>query len=194
MIKVGLTGGIGSGKSLVARIFNKFGVPVYDSDSATKQLYFSNQKLKSELVKSFGPQTYFENGQLNRKYLGELIFSDKSKLELINKIVHPFVKLDFEEWLLKNYQTKYIIKEAAILIESGAYKQVDKIIVVNAPFDLRIKRVIERDKTTKEEVIKRMSNQLPIKKLLPFADFIVENNEENLLLPQLINIHNQMEK
>jgi dephospho-CoA kinase len=194
MIKVGLTGGIGSGKSLVARIFNKFGVPVYDSDSATKQLYFSNQELKSELIKSFGSQTYFENGQLNRKYLGELIFSDKSKLELINKIVHPFVKLDFEEWLLKNYQTKYIIKEAAILIESGAYKQVDKIIVVNSPFDLRIKRVIERDKTTKEEVVKRMSNQLPNKKLLSFADFIVENNEENLLLPQLINIHNQIEK
>lgn len=194
MIKVGLTGGIGSGKSLVAKIFNKFGVPVYDSDSATKELYITNQELKSELIKYFGDQSYFENGQLNRKYLGELIFNDKNKLDMINKIVHPFVKIDFEEWLIKNKKAKYIIKEAAILIESGAYKHVDKVIVVTAPLELRIKRVIERDNTTTEEVEKRMNNQLANEKLLTFADYIVENDEENPLLPQLINIQNQLQK
>ncbi len=194
MIKVGLTGGIGSGKSLVARIFSKFGVPVYDSDSATKQLYVSNNELKRELIKNFGPQTYFENGQLNRKYLGELVFGNKSNLELINKIVHPYVKIDFEEWLRKNQHVNYVIKEAAILIESGAYKQIDKIIVVNAPLELRIRRVVERDKTTKEEVKKRLRNQFSNEKLLTFANYIVENDEINPLLPQIINIQNQLHK
>ena len=194
MIKVGLTGGIGSGKSLVAKVFSVLGASVYDSDFATKQLYLTNLELKKQLITNFGNQTYYEDGKLNRKYLGEIVFGNKSKLGLINKIVHPFVKLDFEEWLKKTGKEKYIIKEAAILIESGAYKQVDKIIVVSAPKDVRIKRVIARDKTTREEVIRRMNNQLSDEKLLDFADYLVKNDSKSSLLCQIVNIHNLLQK
>ncbi len=194
MIKVGLTGGIGSGKSLVACVLKRLGVPVYDSDLETKRLYVTNPELKRQLIENFGPETYFKNGQLNRKFLGEIIFGDKSKLGLINKIVHPIVRLDFEEWIKKNDKRNYIIKEAAILIESGAYKQVDKIIVVNSPLKLRIKRVIVRDNTTQEEVLKRMKSQLSGEQLLTYADYIVKNDNENLLLPQILTIHKQLQK
>ena len=194
MIKVGLTGGIGSGKSHISKIFCRLGVPIYDSDSATKELYQTNQQLKNELICAFGEQTYDANGVLNRKYLGELVFSDKNNLELINEIVHPEVKLDFEKWLMKNSEAHYIIKEAAILIESKAYLQLDKIIVVSAPINLRINRVMKRDNTTKSEVNKRIKNQLPEKELLSYADYVVINNETDALLPNILTIHNQLLK
>lgn len=194
MIKVGLTGGIGSGKSLVARILHAFGVPVYDSDSATKQLYITNPALKSKLIQSFGEQAYYEDGQLNRRFLGNLVFNDKSKLKLINEIVHPFVKLDFEEWLKTKKHKEYVVKEAAVLIESGAYRQVDKIVVVTAPREIRIDRVMKRDKTSKEEVIKRIDNQLSDEKMLSFANYVVVNDGDKALLPQIIRFHNQLQK
>jgi len=194
MIKVGLTGGIGSGKSLISMVFNRLGVPIYDSDSATKLLYHSNLELKKELIKAFGKQTYDTNGMLNRSYLGKLVFNNKNNLQLINKIVHPKVKQDFKGWLVENCSAAYIIKEAAILIESKAYQQLDKIIVVSAPIDLRVARVVKRDNTTDKEVNKRIESQLSEEELLGYADFTIRNNEKEALLPQIINIHSELLK
>jgi len=190
MIKIGLTGGIGSGKSLISSIFRKLGVPVYDSDSATKNLYLTDKILKQNIIEAFGKETYFLSGELNRAFLANLIFNDKQKMQLINQIVHPRVKLDFEDWLQKHKAEKYIIKEAAILIESGAYKHVDKIIVVTAPIDVRIKRVTLRDNVDETEVKKRISNQITDNELFKYADFIVNNGERDNLLPQVLKIHN----
>lgn len=192
MIKIGLTGGIGSGKTYVASIFMQLGVLVYDSDKATKDLYLTNQELKGELISNFGEETYFSNGQLNKKYLGNIVFGDKKKLELINRIVHPYVRMDFENWVKKSDEQKYVVKEAAILIESGAYKQLDKIIVVSAPIDVRINRVRKRDNVSAEEVRKRMNKQLQPEKLLEFADFIIENDGKRPLQEQVESIHFQL--
>lgn len=190
MIKVGLTGGIGSGKSLISNVFRKLGVSVYDSDSATKNLYLTDNVLKKNIIAAFGKEAYYPNGELNRTHLANLIFNNKQKLQLINQIVHPRVKLDFEAWLQENKDEKYIIKEAAILIESEAYKLVDKIIVVTAPVNIRLRRVALRDHIGEDEIKKRMSNQLLDNELIAYADFIIANGDSDNILPQVLKIHN----
>lgn len=189
MIKVGLTGGIGSGKSLISNIFRKLGIPVYDSDSATKALYKSDSILKEQIQNAFGKESYLDSGELNKKFIAKLIFSDKEKLKLINHIVHPRVKLDFEKWLIEHNKKDYVIKEAAILIESNAYKQVDKIIVVSAPLELRIERVKQRDNLNEHEIRKRIKNQLSEDDMIKFADFVISNNNQDAVLPQILRIH-----
>lgn len=192
MIKVGLTGGIGSGKSLVAKVFNKIGAPVYDSDSIAKQLYLTDKLLKQKMVEAFGEECYLSDGQLNKAYIRQLIFNNKEKLIQINQIVHPRVALHFKNWVEGHSNKDYIIKEAAILIESGAYKQVDKIIVVSAPIDVRIRRVTERDGMTKAEVQKRLENQLSESELQSYADYLVVNDGQSPILPQILKIHKKM--
>lgn len=189
MIKIGLTGGIGTGKSTVAKVFEVLGVPVYNSDDRTKKLYLKDVELKNEMISHFGNKVYDETGMLNKEYLRKLIFNDKEKLSLINKIVHPRVQQDFEKWLLQNRNSNYIIKEAAILIESGAYKNVDKIIVVTSPMNLRMQRVKNRDNSTEKEVRKRIDNQLSEKELLRFADFEIRNTESESLINQVLNLN-----
>lgn len=194
MIKVGLTGSIGSGKSLISSVFSKLGVPVFDSDSSAKELYKSDFILKGLIQDAFGKKSYLDSGDLNKKYIAKIIFNDKEKLNLINKIVHPRVKLDFEKWLTENNNAKYVIKEAAILIESGAYQHMDKIIVVSAPLELRIERVIQRDNLNEPEIRKRINNQLSEDDLLKFADFVISNNGKDAVLPQILKIHKQLIK
>lgn len=192
MIKVGLTGSIGSGKSLISSVFSKLGVPVFDSDSSAKELYKSDFILKGLIQDAFGKESYLDSGDLNKKYIAKIIFNDKEKLNLINKIVHPRVKLDFEKWLTENNNAKYVIKEAAILIESDAYQHMDKIIVVSAPLELRIERVIQRDNLNEPEIRKRINNQLSEDDLLKFADFVISNNGKDAVLPQILKIHKQL--
>ena len=172
---VGLTGGIGTGKSVVADLFVQLGIPVYNSDIKAKWLMNNNNSLKSELVKSFGVNTY-DDGVLNKSYLSDLVFNDSVKLKALNKIVHPYVKVDFEDWVTNNSKTSYVIKEAAILIESGAYKQVDSILLVQADLEMRINRVISRDGVVKKDVVARIENQLPEIEKQKFSDYTIFNN------------------
>ena len=186
MLVLGLTGGIGSGKTTVANIFKEFGVPVYNSDERAKWLMNNDSTLRSKISDLFGDESYL-NGELNRKLISSKVFKDSELLKKLNGLVHPVVGKDFEAW--ESRQTSDIVlKEAAILIESGAYKQVDKLIVIFAPVTVRIKRVLQRDKVTEEEVMHRINNQLSDEDRLKFADYIIKNDGEHLLIPQVKNI------
>jgi len=145
-IRVGITGGIGSGKSLVCKIFASLGVPIYDADSRARMLMIEDQLLISQIKKEFGNQSYNQDGSLNREYLSKEVFNNSLRLERLNSLVHPAVATDSENWIQENLNSAYIIKEAALLYESGSYKTLDKIIVVAAPENLRVQRVINRDK------------------------------------------------
>ncbi|MEN8120639.1 MAG: dephospho-CoA kinase [Bacteroidota bacterium] len=188
MIKVGLTGGIGSGKSYVSLIFKALNVPVYDSDFEAKKLYFLDD-VKSEMVNSFGKQVYLSNGQINKVFLSKLIFNNKKALNKVNAIIHPRVKSHFSEWL-KNYdESPYIIKEAAILFESGAYEQLDKVMVVTAPEELRLSRVLARDSIDETLVKGKMDNQMAQSEMVKRSDFVIVNDQKQALLPQVDKLH-----
>ena len=191
MINVGLTGGIGSGKSFVAKIFNTMGIPVYNSDIEAKKLYL-REDVRKTMIDFFGKDVYLNNGQINKVYLANVIFNNKEALNKVNSIIHPLVKQHFTDWLKKHKEAPYIIKEAAILFESGAYKDMHKTIAVVAPVDLRIKRVIERDKTDKEIILKKIENQLSDEELIRRTDFFIVNNETEALLPQINEIHKHL--
>ena len=190
MIKVGLTGGIGSGKTFVAKIFKTLEIPVYDSDTEAKKLYFRND-VRKKMTENFGNEVYLDNGQINKVYLSKIIFNDKNALKTVNSIIHPLVKEHFDNWV-KQQDAPYIIKEAAILFESAAYKDMCKIISIIAPFELRIERVIKRDKTDKESIIKKINNQLPNEELIKRSDYYIINDEKKALLPQIIRIHQKL--
>lgn len=187
MIKVGLTGGIGSGKSVVAKVFETLGIPVYYADDAAKKLMNTNEGLKKEIIKNFGEDSY-TNGELNRKYIASIVFNDKEKLDLLNSLTHPATIRDAEEWITRQ-SSLYIIKEAALLFESGANKNLDFVIGVDAPLPLRINRVINRDGITEEEIMKRIARQMNETEKLKLCDFIVTNNEKDLVIPQIIELH-----
>ena len=186
MLIVGLTGGIGSGKSLVAEIFSKLGIPVYSADDRAKEV-MHNPEVSSKVVEAFGENSYIE-GKLNRSYLAEQVFGNKEKLEKLNSIVHPAVRLDHREWQ-RNQNAPYTIREAAILFESGAYRDCDKIIAINAPEEIRIERVMKRDGATEDQVRLRMKNQWTDLERAAKSDFIIENDGEKMLMPQIIEIH-----
>lgn len=188
---LGITGGIGSGKSTVCRIFELFGVPVYDSDARAKAIMVEDTELIQGLKDTFGNETYFEDGSLNRKYLAAIVFNNQEKLNQLNGWVHPAVGRDFYNWK-SNQSAGILIKEAAILIESGAYKTVDKIIVVDAPQEVRLNRVLKRDGSTKAEVLARMSKQLSDEERKNYADFVIDNSGEQLLIPQVKSIVDQL--
>lgn len=193
MIKVGLTGGIGSGKTFVAKHFENLGIPVYNSDDRGKILMNNSLKVREQLIKAFGADSYNEHG-LNRAFLAKQVFNDSFKLNIINQIVHPAVQEDFSNWCQTHEHSPYIIKEAAILIESGAYKDCDKLIVVTAPFELRLKRIALRDNMTPEEINKRMSKQLSDEERLKHANFTLINDGIMLVEDQVKKIHAQLLK
>ena len=187
---LGVTGGIGSGKSTVCEIFKTFGIPVYDSDARAKALMSSNPNLINSIQSSFGEEAYVD-GESNRAYLAEIVFSDKGALERLNALVHPAVGRDFDEWA--DQQTSDIlIKEAAILIESGAYKQCDKILVVTCPEELRIERVMKRDGAIREQVTVRISKQLSDEERMTYADFEIDNSGTEMLIPQVEKLINKL--
>ena len=188
---VGITGGIGSGKTTVSKVFKALGIAVYNSDLKSKSILTSNKSLKQELVSCFGEEIYNSEG-INRKYFASIIFSDKELLNKSNKIIHPYVKRDFKEWVSKQ-KSAYVIKESAILFETGIYKQLDKIILVKAPKKQRIQRVLKRDSTSKSEVLNRISNQWSDNKKKELSDFIINNEESKMILDQVLSIHNIIE-
>jgi len=193
MLKIGLTGGIGSGKSFIAEIFKKLNIPVYISDIEAKKLMIKNAKIKEQLITLLGNSTYYQNGELNRQFVAKKIFGSNELVAKINSIVHPVVREDFNQWA-EEQDAPYVLQESAILFEIGANKILDKMILVTAPLDLRIKRVMERDHSSAEEINKRMENQWKQEKKIELADFIINNNGENMLLPQVLAVHEKIFK
>jgi dephospho-CoA kinase len=187
MLRIGLTGGIGSGKSTVARIFSVLGIPVYDADSASKRLMTEDQDLKMKIIENFGKESY-TNGILNRKYLSEQVFSDPKKTELLNSIVHPATIKDAEEWM-KKQNAPYIIKEAALIFESGSNRFLDKVIGVSSPISLRMGRTMKRSNITSEQVKERMALQMDEEEKLRLCDYVIINDEQQMLIPQVLELH-----
>ena len=186
-LKIGLTGGIGSGKTTVAKIFELLNVPVYYADAASKRLSQTDKELMTNLKRHFGEDIY-TNEQLNRQKLAAIVFNDKNKLELLNSLVHPPTIRDAEEWI-KKQTTPYVIKEAALLFESGSAAGLDYIIGVATPAHIRIKRAMNRDGVSREEVISRMNRQIDETIKMRLCDFIVTNNEQELVIPQVLALH-----
>lgn len=192
MIVVGLTGGIGSGKTTVAKAFEALGIPVYIADVEAKKLMNRSKVIKRKLIALFGEKTYVEN-TLNRPYIANIIFNDKNYLEKMNAIVHPKVARHFERWLAKQ-EAPYVIKEVAILFENGGHTQCDFVITVTAPKMVRIERVVKRDNTSKEKIEAIMKNQWSDSKKAKLSDFVIVNkNLENTIL-QVKKVHQQILK
>lgn len=173
---IGLTGGIGSGKTTIANYFKSFGIPVYIADDEARKIMQSSEII--ETIKKIFGNSVFENDILSREKLAEIVFNDPEKLKELNKIIHPAVKKDFDQWLLEHVAVPYIIYEAAILFESGGYKNCDLIITVTAPIESRIQRVTERDKTTREHVLKRINAQWTDDQRISKSDFVIENTSK----------------
>jgi dephospho-CoA kinase len=190
-LKVGLTGGIGSGKTIVSRIFKALGVPIYDADSRAKFLTNNDPDLREGIITLLGENAYDQQG-LNNTWIASQVFNNENKLDLLNKLIHPAVALDFQKWL-NNSEADYVVKEAALLYEAGSYQDLDKIIVVSAPEELRMKRVLERDphrdRDQVEDIIKR---QWPEAEKVKRADFVIVNDEQNLVVPQVLKLHKKL--
>ena len=192
MIKVGLTGGIGSGKTTVANFFSELGIPVYNADFEAKRIMNSSALVKKKLIKAFGKEAYIK-GKLNSTFLASIVFSDKSKLDIINNIIHPEVGKDFLSWV-KKQEAPYVIEESAILFENDLIGHFDYIITVTAPVEVRINRIIKRDQSSKEEILLRMSSQWDDKKKIELSDYIIHNIELNDTKRQVQKLHKKLLK
>ena len=187
-MQIGITGGIGSGKSTVCRIFAALGVPVYDADSRAKSVMTTDGILISQIKKEFGVLSYRADGELDRQYLAKA-FQDKEKLELLNKLVHPRVASDYDQWV-QQQNSAYVLKEAALLFEAKSYRMLDKTMVVYAGEVLRVKRVLQRDVHRTEQQVKDIiRNQMRDEDKLKMADFIIANDESELVIPQVLKLH-----
>ena len=185
-IKIGLTGGIGSGKTFVGEIFSKFNIPVFNADTEAKICMVEDHSLKQSIKNVFGDEIY-KDGILENKILAQIVFNDKKKLEELNQLVHPVVKRRFKDWCA-TIKAKIVIKEAAILFESDSHLELDKVICILAPEEIRIDRVIKRDKTSIEQVLVRVERQISQDEKQKLSDFVIINDEVELLLPQIIEI------
>ena len=189
-IRIGLTGGIGSGKTFVGVLFSKLGIPVFNADFEAKRCMVENKLLKKEIQYIFGNEVY-RDGLLQNDILAEIVFNDKQKLEELNKLVHPVVKQNFGNWCsVKNSQI--VIKETAILFESDSHLGLDKVICVSASENVRIGRVIKRDNISRRQIIARMERQMPQNQKEKLSDFVILNHDKELLLPQIIRIITQI--
>jgi dephospho-CoA kinase len=194
-LQIGITGGIGSGKSLVCRIFSCLGIPVYDADRRAKALMTTDGILMSQIRKEFGDLSYDEEGNLNRTFLASTVFPNAEKLDRLNSLVHPRVGEDYNNWYKSVGNTPYVLKEAALLFESGSFNQMDKVIVVFAPVELRVKRVLSRDPhRTADQVRDIIKRQWPAEESMKRADYIVTNDESELLILQVISLHQKFVK
>jgi dephospho-CoA kinase len=188
VLKIGITGGIGAGKTTVTQIFSLLGVPVYYADERAKYILHHDEKVKQLVVKHFGDLSY-KDAKLNTVFLTKEVFSDDEKLAKLNSFVHPRVKLDFEEWM-KEQHSAYILKEAALLYEAGSYKDLDKVIAVFSPVELRIKRVLVRDPQKTEASVKSiMQKQMSDEEKIGKANYVIYNDDTRLLIPQVIKLH-----
>jgi dephospho-CoA kinase len=191
MIKVGITGGIGSGKTTVCEIFERLGVPVYYADKQAKYLMETDKNLREGIRQLFGDEAFDAENNLNRAFIAGIVFKDEEKLLALNALVHPAVKADYDSWnaILARKEYPYSLKEAALLVESGSYKDLDKLIVVSAPLEDRIKRVMARDNITAEQVKARIDAQLPESEKVKLADYVIDNNLIMELVPQVGKVH-----
>lgn len=187
MLKVGLTGGIGSGKSLITGMFELLGVPVTHADAAAKYLMEEDESLKASIVNLFGEEVY-KNGRLNRPFLASLVFSNKQKLEALNALVHPATVAYGKKWF-EEQKAPYVIKEAAIFFESGTYVEMDKMIGVYAPVELRLQRAMERDSVSEEEVKRRMRSQMGEEEKMSRCDYVIYNDGSRSVIQQVLKLH-----
>lgn len=192
MIKVGITGGIGSGKTTVCRIFETFGIPVFYADTVAKEIMVTDPVLVAGVKEAFGQESYDEAGKLNNKHIASIVFGNSTELARLNSVVHPAVFRAFDDWLEQlPAGTPYILKEAALLFESGSYKACDKSVLVTAPAEIKIKRVMDRDGVTAEQVQARMDKQMSDSEKIKMADFLIRNDESQPVIAQVLDLHHQ---
>ncbi len=190
MLKVGITGNIGCGKTMVCDMFKVYGIPVYNADIEAKKLMETDAEIIRLVTKEFGAESYINN-KLNRAYLAKKVFSDFHQLHLLNAIIHPIVIEHSLAWMNKQ-DAPYVIKEAALIYESGAANELDVVIGVNAPFNLRIQRVVQRDGLSREDILKRMEQQMDQEIKMKLCNFVINNNEKQSLIEQVEDIHKQL--
>ncbi|WP_405382420.1 dephospho-CoA kinase [Maribacter sp. LLG6340-A2] len=190
MIIIGLTGGIGSGKTTVGKMFQELGVPVYNSDIRAKKLMNSSKKIRKELIELFGEKAYIEK-ELNRTFIAEKVFKDKLLLEKLNAIVHPKVRKDFLKWS-KKQSFGYVIQETALLFENNAQDLYHAVILVTAPTELRIERILKRDESSRQQVLSRINNQLDDKEKIKLADYIIENIDLDQTAQKVLDLHERI--
>ena len=190
VLKVGITGGIGSGKTTVARIFETLGIPVYYADDAAKRLMNEEAILRSKIIFLFGADTY-KNDQLNRPFLASVIFNDQQKLNALNSLVHPLT-IEYSEKWMQQQNAPYVLKEAALVFESEVWRNLDKVIGVSSPYEMRLKRAMQRDDISNEAVQDRMGKQMNEDEKMKRCDYVIYNNEEQLLIPQVIALHEKL--
>lgn len=189
---VGITGGIGAGKSTVAKVFSLLSIPVYYADDRAKWLMANDEALKTQIIQAFGEDSYTDEGILNRTFLAEQVFSDPANTEIINGLVHPAVAEDFRRWA-EQQQSPYVLKEAALLFESGSYKELNKVINVSSPLKVRVARILRRDPhRSAEQVNSIIDKQLPDEDKNRLADFLIKNTDNQLIIPQVLQIHEKL--
>jgi dephospho-CoA kinase len=191
MLKIGITGNIGGGKTTVSKVFEVLGIPVFYADDAAKKVMTVDEILIGEIKSAFGADSYFEDGSLNRKYIANIVFNDEGQLAKLNGIVHPAVFRSFDSWVAGIKDAPYVMKEAALLFESSSYKMCYKTIMVTAPLELRIKRVMQRDGFSREEILSREVRQFTEEKKVALADFVIKNDDTQLVIPQVLGLHTQ---
>jgi dephospho-CoA kinase len=184
---IALTGGIGSGKTTIAKLFETMGCLIYYSDEKAKELYYHTE-IKKRVIQLLGSDAYSANGSLNTTYIAEIIFKDKTVLESLNAIIHPALEKDFEMYVNQQHPECIIIKESALIFETDSYKKFKNIILVTAPIEQKIKRVMQRNIISRESVEKRMSTQWPDEKKIPLANYIITNSDTEAIIPQVISI------
>ncbi|MEE1885233.1 dephospho-CoA kinase [Pedobacter flavus] len=190
MLKIGITGGIGSGKSTACKVFEILGIPVFYADDVAKQIMVIDPLLKSQVKDTFGVESYLEDGSVNRKYLAQIVFNNEQELQKLNKLVHPAVFRAFDNWALGlTSKAPYLVKEAALLFESDSYKMCDQNILVTAPLEVKINRVMQRDHVSREEVEARMSKQWTDEEKIKLANFIIYNDEQHSVISQVLELH-----
>jgi dephospho-CoA kinase len=191
MIKLGLTGGIGSGKSTVAKVFQELGVAVYYADNEAKKFLFQD-KIKKDLQAIFGPSVINGEGEVDKAVLASIVFTDEKQLAKLNALIHPLLENDFLKWSEKKSNEKYIVKEAAILFEAGFDKSVDKILTISAPVDERIERVMKRDQVNRQQVLDRISKQWTDEQREAKSDFTINNADDQVILEAILKIHSKL--
>ena len=189
-LKIGVTGGIGSGKTSVCRVFNVLGIPVFSTDPIAREIMDNDDSIRQR-INSIAGRNLYPNGSLDRKELATLIFNNSSLLDKVNSLIHPIVFDHFTQWVL-DQTSPYVIMETAILFESSAYKLVDRVITVIAPIDERVKRVINRNSFSREQVLERIHNQMDDEARITLSDYVIHNSENDMIIPEILKIHNDI--